>query len=151
GRTAGDLGAPRTDRGHHHADRERQRIDDRDRLADGAGRRGPAARAVRPALTASAPATPPAGAAIPDAAGEELTDRAQRLCGGRAERPVSRAFLLARALYCCANMKAFPQVAAAVALAMAALAPGARAEEPSRFGMSLDGYAAPVWDNSVTS
>jgi hypothetical protein len=40
---------------------------------------------------------------------------------------------------------------AVTALAIAALSPAARADEPSALGISLNAYVAPVWDDSVTN
>ena len=59
---------------------------------------------------------------------------------------------LARALNCHANMKARSWLAAAVVLpATLASAPRAHAsDDAAGFGISLDGYVAPAWDNSVT-
>ena len=52
---------------------------------------------------------------------------------------------------CHANMKIAYHLAAAAALTAVTLAaPAARADEPTLFGFSIDAYAAPTWDRSIT-
>jgi hypothetical protein len=48
-------------------------------------------------------------------------------------------------------MRSVPRIAVVAVLAFAWLAPGAHAEEAPDFGVSVDGYVAPVWDDSVTN
>jgi hypothetical protein len=66
-----------------------------------------------------------------------------------------RGLRLARALKCHANMRLRRQIrqilgtCAVTAVTVLATAASARADEPSRFGLSVDAYAAPVYDRSV--
>jgi hypothetical protein len=54
-------------------------------------------------------------------------------------------------LYCHANMNIASHVTAGIALAAVTLAaPAARAEDASLFGLSLDAFAAPTLDRSIT-
>jgi len=57
---------------------------------------------------------------------------------------------MARALYCHANMKLAYHLAAAALAAVTLVALDARAEAPPLFGLSVDAYAAPTFDRSIT-
>jgi hypothetical protein len=63
---------------------------------------------------------------------------------------VSRGETLARALYLHANMNIAHPLAAAAVLATITLAPAARAEDAPLLGLSVDAFAAPTLDHSIT-
>jgi hypothetical protein len=87
-----------------------------------------------------------------DAPGGELTPERQHFRARRRAIAVFRGFSLARPLNCHANVNVIYHCAAAAALlAVTAASPPARAGDAPGFGISLDGYAAPTWDHTVTN